>query len=200
MRLKLSVAAVVLLTASALHADTFSFYNDIGGGSSVPFDGASMTGNLTTDPTGLVTSISGTLSLYVGPTPSTPVPILGLLSVTGYPGSNVGSIDNVLEESSCWYDQSLTCYGPDGLGIGIKLGDGLQARLSTEPEGYNRLDLSNGESFGPGSINFQLTSSPPTDVTPEPSTIALLSTGLLGAASLLRRRSRGSTPLERLQP
>ena len=79
----------------------------------------------------------------------------------------------------------------DQNGLGFETVDGVQYNIGTDPmrgllyEAFNGVIQFDQQTYQGASVNFTLTQA---SVTPEPSSIALMGTGLLLTATLLRRR------------
>jgi hypothetical protein len=174
-RLSLTLGAFVLavLCAKSSKADTFNF-NFTG----TQFGGS---GTFTATPDGgnqyTITGISGTVDGQA---------ITGLLGAGTFDNN-----DNLLFEPGNFFD----VLNFDQKGVSFKLGTGNNITEVNIAEGTGFFVLSTIADLNPPGkgddkeeiVNFNV-SDPPTPAVPEPGTLALLGTGILGAAGAIRRR------------
>ncbi len=180
MRLRFLVAAVAVLSASlAARADTFNFTF---GTTADAFSGSGIfTASSVSAGQYLITGISGTTDTGNGVNRT----IASLLAPGTFPTfSNGGTVppnDNLLfdpQANGGYFDQA---------GVSFKLDNGAQVNLFHVPFDPSDAFLlrTNGATVNE---NVAITLTKVTAVTPEPNTIVLLSTGLLGMAGVVRRR------------
>ena len=164
-----ALPAALALTTLAAHADTFDWSltgpsASLGG---FPETGSgSLTATLVTGNEWEITSITGTL---------------GGSTITGL--TNYGGADNLLFPSSTLLDTS---------GLGVETANGTELDIfsfyapgSTDiTPGNNYGEIVSVGGFGVGTFSLTDTTSP----VPEPSTLLMLGTGLLGAAGVARRK------------
>ena len=180
----MSVAALLLCPAA--FADTFNFtYSGMGSIGSTPtnFTGS---GTFTATPTGtagefLISSVSGTAN---------GVAIAGLLAPGIYPSASSGNPPN---DNFIFFP--LASGGALDLnGFSFDTTDGTDYNIFYFDPGYGLVTDSNFD--GTDALTFTLTDAttgvpvvggPPT-ATPEPESLALLATGVLGIAGVVRRR------------
>ena len=192
MRLPSLAAAIALLSFSlAAHADSINTFNFSLGNDHDAFSASGMFTASTVSPgVYLIQSLSGTASITTGPNQT----ITGLLAPGTFPtaanGDATPANDNLL------FVPAAGGGFFDPMGVACILGNGTQVNFHfTSPAQDNvfvlqrdgvRITENAGMIVSPG------TQGPPpvTGVTPEPSSIYLLSTGLLGVAGFLRKRVR----------
>ncbi len=176
MRLTSYFAALVLASASlAARGDTFNFSF---GNSSTPYAGSGYltTGTLLAPGEYSIASITGTASVST----SSPLLAMTLLAPGVFPtiqnGDTFPANDNTLFVTN-------GIGSLDGDGLSMVLTDGEQINLYN-PQGsaYDALFLSTSGNELFANVPIAIA------VSPEPSSFALLSTGLLGVAGLLKRR------------
>lgn len=180
MRLLSSVLVLALCgIAASAHAGTFQFSF---GSSSSAFSGSGLltTGDAIAPSEYYITAISGTAR--VAPNTSS-LNIASLLQSGSFPTpSNGGTFpanDNVLFAIN-------NAAHPDEYGFSFLVNGGAQINLFNDGPGVNALLLPSGST----TLQSEATtlSITPIAPTPEPSSLALLSTGLLGVAITLKRR------------
>ena len=180
MRLRWSIPVFGLFVVSvAAHADTYQFSF---GSETTAFSGSGLltTGDAVAPSEFVITAVSGSTRIAPG---GASLPIDAILEAGSFPTvSNGGSFpanDNYLFV--------LNGIGrPDENGFSFLLNDGSQINLFNGGTGVNALLLPDN-----GSALYEVAplSITPVAPTPEPSSVALLLTGLLGCASRFRRRS-----------
>ena len=173
------LATLVLASATlAAHADSFVFNF---GGASTPLRGSGIltTGTMEAPGEYSIASLSGTASTLGSPTVLTS----SLLTAGTFPtianGNNFPANDNVL-----FVTNGVGSF--DGYGLSLLLSNGTQINF------YNPSGSTNNTFFELPSSTTYFANLPvsitPAAATPEPSSIALFATGLLGAAGAVRRR------------
>ncbi|HEU4637011.1 MAG TPA: PEP-CTERM sorting domain-containing protein [Edaphobacter sp.] len=161
----LAVAAVCVTSSLAAHADTFNFA--VSGSA----DGYSGSGVLTTAVNGsgeyLITGITGT-------------GVTGLIAPGGFHGN-----DNLLFPTSA---QTLDA---NGFSFSAENGpDQFDVNVYNNGTGYFAFFRDEDNATGTLPITFNVT--PTASAVPEPSTLLLIGTGMLGAAGSVRRKIFGS--------
>ncbi len=179
--LRLFVAGVVFSTLASTAALADDFHFSFG----TPADPISGTGTLTATAEGngeyLVTAITGTTDTGNGVNR----PIQSLLPVGTFPTFDNGGYeppnDNLL------FFPSIDESNFDSSGLSYILGNGAQINLFQGGGGDDVLLERSGGAIVFENVDINITSNA---VTPEPGSIALFGTGLLGIAGTMRRRLR----------
>ena len=167
MRLRSLVAAAAMLSASlAAHADTFNF--------SFSGNGQTGSGSLTAAKTAtagryLITGATGLIDGFT---------ITSVLAPGTFPVANAGDSPN---DNLLFYPGNANTYF-DFPGVSFALSNGLDANLFDNggPVILFGTPAADTSSYSLTSLNIA--------ATPEPSSFALLFTGLLGAAAVVRKR------------
>lgn len=182
-----TLLAFSCLTPVLSKADTFNF--------SLTGPGLSSTGTLTTqaDPTlaGIqdIIGITGTISDLAAHNTSTVYNITGLA-----PGHTVNTI-NFADTFSVTYDNQINLSSPglfDIYGLAFQDSTGVFYNVATDPvlgilyEEFTGDLPTDQRTYGGVPVTFALSAS--TAVTPEPSSLLLLGTGLIGVAGAFKRR------------
>ncbi len=179
MRLCCSLSIFALLSVGvAAHADTFQFSFG-SAGSTFSGSGLLTTGSAVAPGEFAITAISGTTRIAPG---ESSLNIASLLDPGSFPtpanGGTFPANDNILF--------LLNGAGrPDENGFSFLLNNGAQINLFNGGTGVNAFLLPEQGSAVYEAASLSIT---PTAPTPEPSTLALFLTGLLGGASCLKRR------------
>lgn len=179
MRLCCSFPVFALLAVGiTAHADTYQF-SFASAASTFSGSGLLTTGSAVAPGEFLITAISGTTRIDPG---GASLSIASLLDLGSFPtptnGGTFPANDNVLFV--------LNGAGrPDENGFSFLLNGGAQINLFNGGTGVNALLLPEGGSATYETAPLSITPATPT---PEPSTIALMITGLAGCATSLRRR------------
>jgi hypothetical protein len=176
-RLSLALGALALaFAATAVHADTFSFsFSPV-----VPglFDFAG-SGTFTATEVGNtdiynITAVTGTVTDILGPST-----ITGLLGLNSFQGND----NELIYPGSGLFGEKF--FDSDGVSFSLKNGNdvnlhdnGVEWAVGGSPKGSDSFELD----------IVDVSTDPSTPAVPEPSTLALFGTGILGAAGAIRRR------------
>jgi len=155
------LGAVVSVTAA--HADTFDF--SFGNTSSTFFGSGDFTATLTSPGVYTITSVSGTTNTGAGNK---------AISGIEAPGSFEGN-DNLLNDVG-------GVYNFDAFGLSYDLANGAQINIYLGPSGDAEILERAGGTYVDEAVPY------PISATPEPGSLLLMGTGLLGGLSVLRRR------------
>lgn len=189
LRLGVALAFALLSSLAAAHADTLAENTSAGSGLNPGFYGV----GFTVAGTGAFDNIAfsfgpnayavGTGYIFSAPYTGTP----NGLATAGYLGFAPSSGPDYIFASSLDLIGGQTYYFyEDGVAPGFSSATGTPAGMSFyfANNFYNSFANSNGDPVA----NFIVTGNPVASATPEPSSIALLGTSLLGFAGILRRR------------
>jgi PEP-CTERM motif len=179
-RLSLALGAVALAVACAqsAKADTFSFsFTGFDFGGSGTFT-ATETGKIGNSSVYDVTGVSGSVSQLFWGLPVSTSNIVSLLPAGSFDGN-----DNELFDPGLLFG----LYNFDQGGVSFLLANGFQVNLGDS--GFLTVaDEKKGKDDDAELASFEIKKISSTSPVPEPGTLALLGTGILGAAGAIRRR------------